>query len=190
MDQSSQLDVTSDNPGAGLQRRSPPPRSAAPHRRLNDPFPRASVIVTNNAQIVLYKINYCWSFRNVSANSEAELVSLQTLSRGLRVLEMVAQTDDGLFIADIADALGVHRAIAYRLVATLEKHLLLIRDKSGRIFLGGGIVGLAARVEPQMREMSRPLLRDMAEKTRATAFMCVGHGEDCVVIQVVEPAGV
>jgi DNA-binding IclR family transcriptional regulator len=41
-----------------------------------------------------------------------------------------------------------------------------------------------------MREMSRPLLRDMAEKTRATAFMCVAHGEDCVVIQVVEPAGV
>jgi DNA-binding IclR family transcriptional regulator len=128
--------------------------------------------------------------RNVNAISEETLVSLQTLSRGLRVLEIIAQTDAGLTIADIADALGVHRAIAYRLVATLEKHLLLIRDKSGRIFLGGGIVGLAARVEPQMREMSRPLLRDMAEKTRATAFMCVGHGEDCVVIQVVEPAGV
>lgn len=116
-------------------------------------------------------------------------MSLQTLARGLRVLEIIAEKENGLTIAEIAKALDVHRAIAYRLVSTLEEHLLVVRGDSGRISLGGGIVALASRVEPQLRAMVRPLLKDLAEKTKATAFLCVGHGDECVAIQVAEPKG-
>ncbi|SFP23289.1 IclR family transcriptional regulator [Tranquillimonas alkanivorans] len=113
--------------------------------------------------------------------------SLQTLSRGLRVLELVAQHEEGLTIAQIASALGVHRAIAYRLVATLEQHMLIVRQHDGRITLGGGLVALAARVEGQLRSLSRPVLKRLADETGATAFLCVGHGDECVALQVVEP---
>lgn len=116
-------------------------------------------------------------------------MSLQTLSRGLRTLEIVAAKEEGLSIAEIADSLGVHRAIAYRLVATLEEHLLVVRGEKGQYSLGGGIIALASRVEPQLRAMVRPLLQDLAERTMATAFLCVGHGDECVVIQVAEPEG-
>ncbi|MHC5655246.1 IclR family transcriptional regulator [Stappia sp. ICDLI1TA098] len=116
-------------------------------------------------------------------------MSLQTLSRGLSVLERIAEREDGLTIAEIAQALGVHRAIAYRLVATLEEHLLVVRGDGGRISLGGGIVALASRVEPQLRARVRPLLQDLAERAGATAFLCVGHGSECVAIQVAEPKG-
>lgn len=116
-------------------------------------------------------------------------MSLQTLSRGLAVLERIAEKEDGMTIAAIAEALGVHRAIAYRLVATLEEHLLVARGKGGRITLGGGILALAARVEPQLRARARRLLQDLAEHTRATAFFCIGHGPECVAIQVAEPEG-
>ena len=113
----------------------------------------------------------------------------QTLSRGLRVLELVAAEEDGLTVAEIAEALGVHRAIVYRLVATLEDHLLVVRRPSGRIALGGGAVALAARVEPQLRAAVRPMLHDLARETQATAFLCVGQGPECVAIQVAEPEG-
>ena len=36
----------------------------------------------------------------------------QTLSRGIRALEILADTPDGLTTAEIADALDVHRSIA------------------------------------------------------------------------------
>lgn len=114
-------------------------------------------------------------------------MSLQTLARGLRVLEIVAEKEEGLSIAEIAEALDVHRAIVYRLVSTLEEHLLVSRSRSGRISLGGGIVALASRVEPQLRARVRPHLQDLAERTGATAFFCVGHGSECVAVQVAEP---
>ncbi|KGF70880.1 transcriptional regulator [Hoeflea sp. BAL378] len=113
--------------------------------------------------------------------------TLQTLSRGLQVLELVARSGSGLAIAEIAQALGVHRAIAYRLVATLEEHLLVVRDGDGRIRLGGGIVALGEKYQPQLRAAALPVLRALAEDSVATAFLCVAQGDECVAIEVAEP---
>lgn len=113
--------------------------------------------------------------------------TLQTLSRGLHVLEIIARSGSGMAIADIASALGVHRAIAYRLVSTLEEHLLVVRDGEGRICLGGGIVALAEKFQPQLRATALPVLRALAEDCGATAFLCMAQGDECVAIEVAEP---
>ena len=113
--------------------------------------------------------------------------TLQTLSRGIQVLELISRSATGLQIADIAKALGVHRAIAYRLVATLEEHLLVNRDTDGRIVIGGGIVALSDRYQPQLRAEALPILRLLAEDSGGTAFLCIAQGDECVAIEVAEP---
>jgi DNA-binding IclR family transcriptional regulator len=113
--------------------------------------------------------------------------TLQTLARGLTVLEHVSRSATGLQIADIAEKLGVHRAIAYRLVSTLEQHMLVSRAHDGRIIIGGGILALAERFQPQLRATARPLLKTLAEESGATAFLCVAQGDECVAIEVAEP---
>ncbi|HEV7371769.1 IclR family transcriptional regulator [Arenibaculum sp.] len=112
---------------------------------------------------------------------------LQTLDRGLQALEIVAQQPNGITVAELAARLDVHRAIAYRVVSTLEAHGLVSRAAEGQVFLGGGILVLASRFEPQLRSVARPLLHDLAGETRATAFLSVPQGGDCVVIMVAEP---
>lgn len=113
--------------------------------------------------------------------------TLQTLSRGLQVVELVSRSGAGLQIAEIAEMLGVHRAIAYRLVATLEQHFLVVRAADGRICLAGGVVALAERFQPQLRAAALPVLRLLAEETGATAFLCVAQGDECVAVEVAEP---
>jgi len=113
--------------------------------------------------------------------------TLQTLSRGLQVLEIVSRSSPGMTIADIAQSLGVHRAIAYRLVATLEEHLLVVRDNEGRICLGGGIVALSEKYQPQLRAAAVPVLRILAEECGATAFLCIAQADECVAVEVAEP---
>tara|TARA_R110002020_G_scaffold16307_2_gene57543 strand:- start:21239 stop:21913 length:675 start_codon:yes stop_codon:yes gene_type:complete len=113
--------------------------------------------------------------------------TLQTLSRGIQVVEIVSRSVSGVSIAEIARALGVHRAIAYRLVATLEEHFLVVRDGEGRIRLGGGIVALGEKYQPQLRAAALPVLRALAEDSGATAFLCVAHADECAVIEVAEP---
>ena len=43
----------------------------------------------------------------------------QTLSRGIRALEIMAAASAPLTIAELADAMGVHRSVAYRILRTL-----------------------------------------------------------------------
>lgn len=115
--------------------------------------------------------------------------TLQTLDRGLQALAIVSQHEGGISIAELAATLDVDRAIAYRLVTTLESRGLIARTDRGRVRLGAGLLILASRFEPQLRTLATPLLRDLAEKTRAAAFLSVPAGDDCIPIMVTEPEG-
>ncbi|HVS77403.1 MAG TPA: helix-turn-helix domain-containing protein [Steroidobacteraceae bacterium] len=115
--------------------------------------------------------------------------TLQTLDRGLQALALISQQERGLSIAELAAQLDVHRAIAYRLATTLESRGLIARADDGRLRLGAGLLILASRFEPQLRTLADPLLRELAETTRAAAFLSVAAGEDCVAIMVTEPEG-
>ncbi|HEX8758016.1 MAG TPA: helix-turn-helix domain-containing protein [Steroidobacteraceae bacterium] len=115
--------------------------------------------------------------------------TLQTLDRGLQALTLISQQERGLSIAELAAQLAVDRAIAYRLVTTLESRGLITRADGGRLRLGAGLLILAARFEPQLRTIAAPLLRDLAQTTRAAAFLSVATGQDCVAIMVTEPEG-
>ncbi|MBZ9566624.1 IclR family transcriptional regulator [Modicisalibacter tunisiensis] len=112
---------------------------------------------------------------------------LQTLDRGLHALRIIARHPGGLSIAELAEALGINRAIVYRIVATLEANALAYRREDGAICLGGGILGLAAQFEPQLRSVAEPLLRRLARETNATAYLSAAQGDECVALMVAEP---
>lgn len=88
---------------------------------------------------------------------------------------------------ELADALGVHRAVVYRLVATLELHGLVRRDDEGRHRLGTGILALARGVDADLQSAALPVLAQLAEELEATATLTVADGEEAVALLVVEP---
>ena len=111
----------------------------------------------------------------------------QTLDRGIRVLTALADATAGLTVAQLAERVGAPRTAGYRLVATLEAHGLARRDPEGRVHLGMGVLRLAARVHPLLREAATPPLRRLAEAVGATAHLTVAEGPDALAIAVVEP---
>jgi len=115
--------------------------------------------------------------------------TLQTLDRGLRALEVVAESPAGISVADLARELEVHRAICYRIVATLEDHRLVARTADGRIRPASGLAALASKFEPHFHRNALPLLQDLANRTSATAFLSAAEGGECVVVMVAEPEG-
>jgi DNA-binding IclR family transcriptional regulator len=119
--------------------------------------------------------------------SDRSQAVLQTLDRGIITLMMVARSPGGASVADIANELGVHRAIAYRIVATLEARGLVARSASGRILLGIAIPAIAHQFMPQFTMLAQPVLRDLATAVSATAFVARAEGPDCVAILVEQP---
>jgi DNA-binding IclR family transcriptional regulator len=110
----------------------------------------------------------------------------QTLDRGLSVLGLLSESDDGMTVTEIAVALGVSRTVVYRLVVTLEQHALLRRGADGRCRLGMALLAFARQVQPVLRDAALPALRRLAESTDATACLTVMDGADALVVAIIE----
>ena len=112
----------------------------------------------------------------------------QTLSRGIRILELLAARDEPASIPELVAALGLHRSIVYRLVRTLEQHRLVARDARGAIVLGAGLASLAARVDGDLQTVAMPELRRAAEAIGATCFLVVLDAAEVVTLVSAEPS--
>lgn len=112
----------------------------------------------------------------------------QTLDRGLRVLDVLASAPGGLTVTELAGRLEVNRTVVYRLVSTLESHALVRRDPRGRLHVGLGVLHLASAVQPVLRDLAVPVLRELAEAVGSTAHLTVADGEEALALAVVEPS--
>jgi DNA-binding IclR family transcriptional regulator len=111
----------------------------------------------------------------------------QTLSRGIRILEILADAREPLTIDETARRLGVHRSVAYRLLRTLEEHGLVTRDASGRIQLGARMAALAAGVAHDLQAEALPELTAVANELGMTCFLAVLDHDECITLTSVEP---
>jgi len=114
--------------------------------------------------------------------------SSQALDRGLRLLALLGDAERGLSVSELAEGLRTSRAAVYRLVTALEAHAMVRRPADGRVRLGLGLLDLARRVLPELREAARGPLRTLAERAGATAHLTVLDGDDALAVAVVEPS--
>jgi DNA-binding IclR family transcriptional regulator len=112
----------------------------------------------------------------------------QTLARGLRILSLVAASESRWSINEIAEALGISRTAAYRLIVTLEEHDLLHRDEQGRIGAGFGMMAFRNAYLPELKSRATAALTTLADASGATAHLTIADGADAVALLVVEPS--
>ncbi|HEX4057251.1 MAG TPA: helix-turn-helix domain-containing protein [Galbitalea sp.] len=113
----------------------------------------------------------------------------QTLSRGLTALEVLADAEGTLTIAELSNRLGLHRSITYRIVRTLEDHGLVVRNASGELELGARLAALARGVARDLQAAALPELTLVANELGMTAFIVILDSDetDAVTLASVEP---
>lgn len=124
----------------------------------------------------------------MSGDTRAE--TAQTLDRGLQVLQLLGSSagHGGLTMSELAAALGVGRAVVYRLVATLVERDFAVRGADGRVRLGLAVARLSVTLRPLLVETARPVLRELADAAGATAHLTIAEGDEALALVVVEPS--
>ncbi|WP_082680958.1 IclR family transcriptional regulator [Mycolicibacterium novocastrense] len=114
----------------------------------------------------------------------------QTLARGLAALQLVASSPTGLTAQQVADDIGVHRTIAYRLLSTLSQFRLVAKGEDGRYRSAAALAVLGASFDNNVRQLSLPTLRGLADELSSTVSLLVAEGDQQVAIAVVVPTNV
>jgi DNA-binding IclR family transcriptional regulator len=102
---------------------------------------------------------------------------IQSIDRAAELLEAVARAPEPETAPELADACGLNRSTAWRILATLEHHGLVERDPdSNRYSLGFAVLRLAAAAghEPLVR-LAHPVLRRLADATGETVNLAVAR---------------
>lgn len=117
---------------------------------------------------------------------------IQSLARGLKILDLLSQSQDGISITELAETLGVDKGSASRLVSTLARYGYAEKDDvSRRYHLGPQVVSLSRSVLTRLplREAAKPFLRQMMERTGECAHLAVpAQGKVMYIDQVESPA--
>ncbi|MDG4668575.1 helix-turn-helix domain-containing protein [Mycobacterium sp. 236(2023)] len=114
----------------------------------------------------------------------------QTLARGLNALQLVASSPTGLTVAQVADDIGVHRTIAYRLLSTLAQYRFVVKGEDGRYRSAAALAVLGASFDNNVRQLSVPTLRGLADELGTTVSLLVAEGDQQVAVAVMVPTNV
>lgn len=114
----------------------------------------------------------------------------QTLARGLTALQLVAASPTGITMQELADQVGVHRTIAYRLLTTLSEFRLVTKGEGGRFRPAAGLAVLGASFDHNVRQLSLPTLRALADELGTTVSLLIAEGDQQVAIAVIVPSQV
>jgi len=107
------------------------------------------------------------------------------LSRGLRVLEIIAEAGEPLTIAEIGKKLGVSRSSAFRITYTLEHLGFLTTDKSDKQYeLGPRILGLGfSYLNSQgVINTAKPHLEKLRDVTEVSSHLAIRDGRDVLYL--------
>jgi len=114
----------------------------------------------------------------------------QTLARGLSALQLVAAAPNGLTAQQVADDIGVHRTIAYRLLSTLAQYRFVVKGEDGRYRSAAALAVLGASFDNNVRQLCVPTLRALADKLGTTVSLLIAEGDQQVAIAVIVPTNV
>lgn len=111
-----------------------------------------------------------------------------SVERVADLLDLLADADRPLGVTEVGVSLGVHKATASRLLATLAARGLVRREGSG-YRLGPRLARLAvsAITDLDLVELCRPVLRDLALATGEVAYVAVPLGRAVLYVEQVAP---
>lgn len=111
-----------------------------------------------------------------------------SVAKALELLALVGQKRS-LRVADAADALGVARSTAHRLLATLEEYGFVIQDTPNGAYRPGSAlneIGTAAVADLDIRRVAQPVLHELRDITQETVSLAVLEARNVRIVDCVE----
>ncbi|HEY5430789.1 MAG TPA: IclR family transcriptional regulator [Solirubrobacteraceae bacterium] len=109
------------------------------------------------------------------------------MARATQLLDVLAASDAGLGVNELARRIGVNASTASRLLATLQEAGLVTRTDGGPYRLGLKLVTLSERVLAQLdvRQLARPLLARLVAETGETATLSLPGEHEAITVDFV-----
>lgn len=124
-----------------------------------------------------------------TAENKENKGSMRSVTQVLRTLDYLETCKAGAGVSEVAEALGVHKSTASRLLSTMRSEGYVARSEiTGKYSLGIRLVELAkARLDQfDIRAYARPYMEELSRKTQETIHLAVLEQDKLVYIDKID----
>jgi DNA-binding IclR family transcriptional regulator len=149
----------------------------------------------NQRKLCLSRSLACWvqegllTMTGLSHDARARSDTVGVLRKALAVLTALQRAPGDLGLTELAKQAGINKTTCYRIVSTLLKEgIIEPGTQSGTYRLGIRLLELGATVQSRLslRQIARPFLVELAEKTEEAVFLCILRGDRALCIDHIE----
>lgn len=112
-----------------------------------------------------------------------------TVKKAFLILTLISRTDQGLGISELSKKLAMSKGTVHGITAALEGVGAIVRDPTTKRFTLGFTLfelGRLAYTHFDMKEVARPFMETIMEKTQASVFLGILNREHVTIIDIVE----
>ena len=112
-----------------------------------------------------------------------------SVKKAFQILRLIADSVQGLGISELAKDLGISKGTVHGITTALEQLGVIKRDpETKRYSLGLTLfeLGRLAYAQVDLKELARPVMEDLMEKTQESVFLGVLNGDHVTILDVVE----
>jgi DNA-binding IclR family transcriptional regulator len=116
---------------------------------------------------------------------QRERAGVQSLERGFAILEQIAQSREGIGLAELSRKVGLHNSTTFHLVKTMVSLGYIRQSKETKRYrIGRPLFTLAAGSldEIELVSLATPILEDLSAATGESGHFAVRSGDSVVVI--------
>jgi len=112
-----------------------------------------------------------------------------SVRKAFEILKLVSSTSEGMGISEIARDLHMAKSTVHGMTSALEELGAIIRDPSTKRYtLGLTLFELGKKAYSQidLKDLARPVMEDLMERTETSVFLGVLNGDHVTILDVVE----
>ena len=112
-----------------------------------------------------------------------------SVKKAFQILKLISDTDGGLGISDLAKRLKIGKSTVHGITSALEALGTIIRDPTTKRYILGLTLlelGRSAYSQIGLKDLVRPVMEDLMEKTQESVFVGVLNGERVTILDIVE----
>ena len=112
-----------------------------------------------------------------------------SVKKAFQILRLISDTDGGLGISDLAKRLEIGKSTVHGITSALEALGTIIRDPTTKRYILGLTLlelGRSAYSQIDLKDLVRPVMEDLMEKTQESVFVGVLNGERVTILDIVE----
>ena len=112
-----------------------------------------------------------------------------SVKKAFQILKLISDTDGGLGISDLAKRLEIGKSTVHGITSALEALGTIIRDPTTKRYILGLTLlelGRSAYSQIDLKDLVRPVMEDLMEKTQESVFVGVLNEERVTILDIVE----